>query len=209
MPERARTWLDPESWVDWWEDFLDEEKAAEVLAWSLSEVHWEERGDSRLLAWYGAFDYQYPGVSHPAQPVPGPLVEMCEKVRSAYREEASLGFDGIRLNRYDSAHSFVDFHSDDEPSLAPEYPIAFLSLGRPRTLLFRATSHTVHPGYAFTLGHASLLVMGGQTQSHWYHGVPVEPQRDETRVSLTMRKGSHDLTARRSAVEGQGTREEN
>lgn len=193
MSGPLRAWLDPESWIDWWDGFLPQDHASALLEWAVAEVAWEDRGDSRLLAWYGDFAYQYPGVSHPPTPIPEPLAELAERVRRAYPADAPLGFDGFRLNRYDSAYAFVDFHSDDEPSLVPRYPLAFITLGGPRTLLFRSHSHTVHPGYGFTLGHASLLVVGGSTQNLWHHAVPVEPQCVARRISITLRKGAHDL----------------
>lgn len=192
MTEVARCWLDPESWIDYCDGFLDQSAADDLLAWAVADIEWEERGDSRLLAWYGAFEYQYPGVSHPAREIPSELTRLCLTVQNLYPDDAGPGFDGIRLNRYDSATSFTDFHADDEPSLVSEYPIAFVSLGWPRTLLFRSKSHTVHPGYAFSLGHGNLLVMGGGVQRRWHHGVPIEPHSGGTRVSVTLRKGSYD-----------------
>jgi alkylated DNA repair dioxygenase AlkB len=193
VPELRRVWLDPESWIDLCDDYLDAGEADEFLAWSLDNIDWEERGEGRLLAWYGTFDYEYPGVSHPARPIPTMLSDLCQRVAKSYPEEAPYGFDGIRLNRYNTYHSFIDFHTDSEPSLASAYPIAFVSVGHPRVLLVRAASPSVHPGYAFTLGHGNLVVMGGETQAKWLHAIPVEPQRDDLRVSITLRKGVHDL----------------
>lgn len=197
-----RIWLDPESWLDYLDSLFAEGEDNALLEWAMKEVDWEERGDSRLLAWYGDFDYQYPGVSHAARPIPAPLLDLCARVQGLYPEAAPHGFDGIRLNRYDSGTAFVDFHADNEPSLAAEYPVAFITLGRPRVLLFRPTSRTVHPGYAFTLSNASMLVMGGMIQERWHHGVPVEPQRDGTRISITLRKGAHTLARDLAATEG-------
>lgn len=196
-----RIWLDPESWLDYSGDFLTGGEADTLFKWTMKEVDWEERGDSRLLAWYGDFDYQYPGVSHAARPIPSPLLELCTRVKGLYSEEAPYGFDGIRLNRYNSGAAFVDFHADNEPSLATEYPVAFITVGQPRALLFRPTSRTVHPGYLFTLRNASILVMGGMTQERWHHGVPVEPQHMGTRVSITLRKGAQTLARDLAAAE--------
>jgi alkylated DNA repair dioxygenase AlkB len=184
-----RIWLDPESWVDYADDYLDSSHADRLFDWTDAQVDWEDRGDTRLLAWYGSFAYQYPGVSHSPREVPSTLDEFCVRLAKEYRQEAPNGFDGILLNRYDSGDNFVDFHADDEPSLAANHPVALISVGAPRVLVFRSTTRTVSPGYAFTLKHGSLLVTGGLTQSRWHHGVPVEPQANGLRISLTFRKG--------------------
>lgn len=183
-------WIDPDCWVRFNPSFLASAEADDLLSWSLSDVAWEDKGEYRKLAWYGTFDYNYPGVSHPAVSIPDRLLDICKRVQASSPQEIVHGFDGIRLNYYESGSSFVDFHGDSEPSLLDEYPIAFLSLGAPRVLIFRSSRRSIHPGYAFLLTHGSLLLMGGSIQARWHHGVPVEPLQNSARVSITLRKGA-------------------
>lgn len=190
MNNLRREWLDPESWLDLDDRYLSPPAADALLRWTLAEVDWEDKGDSRLLAWYGSFDYEYPGVSHQAREIPPNLAALLDEVTEYLANDAPLGFDGILLNRYDDGTDYVDFHADDEPSLRSAYPIAFLSLGQARVISFRPTARTVHPGYAHTLTHGSLLVAGGSVQERWHHAVPVEPWRQGVRVCLTFRKGA-------------------
>lgn len=190
VPSDSREWLDPESWVIHRDDFLSTVEADRILAWS-STVAWEDRNDSRLLAWYGLFDYKYPGVSHAAQPIPETLGGLSERVISSLPSGvAPEGFDGALLNRYENGRDFVDFHADDEPSLRAQYPVAIVSLGAPRSLLLRPHARALHPGYAYRLTHGSLFVSGGLVQNRWHHAVPVEPQCAQVRVSITLRLGA-------------------
>ena len=77
-------------------------------------------------------------------------------------------------------------HSDDESELGQQPVIASLSLGETRTLLLR---HKTRKGLTIKLPlpSGSLLVMRGDTQLHWRHGINAERSQCSARINLTFR----------------------
>ena len=68
----------------------------------------------------------------------------------------------------------MGFHSDDEPELGEQPIIASLSLGAERTFIFKhKTAKTLKP-FRIKLGSGSLLLMKGETQQNWKHGIEKE-----------------------------------
>ena len=65
--------------------------------------------------------------------------------------------------------------------------IASLSLGETRTLLFRHRSRKDLKTVKLALPSASLLLMRGDTQKHWRHGINAEKQACGPRINLTFR----------------------
>ena len=78
-------------------------------------------------------------------------------------------------------------HSDDEPELGRQPVIASLSLGETRTLQFRHRSRKDLKTVKLALPHASLLLMRGDTQRHWRHGINAEKHACGARINLTFR----------------------
>ncbi len=78
-------------------------------------------------------------------------------------------------------------HSDDEAELGRQPVIASLSLGETRTLLFRHRTRKELKTIKLALPNASLLLMAGDTQKHWRHGINAEKQVCGPRINLTFR----------------------
>ncbi|XP_042300637.1 DNA oxidative demethylase ALKBH2-like [Sceloporus undulatus] len=85
-------------------------------------------------------------------------------------------------------------HRDDEKELVPGSPIASVSFGARRDLVFRhSTSRGKRPSCGMeplrlALDHGSLLVMNHPTNHFWHHSLPRRKRVLAPRVNLTFRK---------------------
>ena len=87
---------------------------------------------------------------------------------------------------YRNSTDSMGWHRDNERELGPKPVIASISLGAKR--MFQC-KHRTDPTQRLSLPlhHASLLVMKGAMQEHWYHQVPKERGVTEPRINLTFR----------------------
>jgi alkylated DNA repair dioxygenase AlkB len=78
-------------------------------------------------------------------------------------------------------------HSDDEKELGPRPVIASLSLGEARSFLLRHKTRK-DLGIKLPLPAGSLLLMSGELQRHWRHGINSQRQACGARINLTFRR---------------------
>lgn len=110
--------------------------------------------------------------------------------RRAARVRPEAGRNPLRwleLNYYRDGTDTVGWHSDNEPGLGPTPFIASLSVGAEREFLLRRISEPSHK-VSVTLENGSLLVMSGETQSHWEHSLPRRKRVLGSRINLTFRQ---------------------
>jgi len=157
------------------------------IPWRCEEIAmWGRRmPQPRLTAWYGdaGSRYAYSGIA--LNPLPWTPILSDIKARI----EAAVGspFNSVLLNYYRDHCDSVGFHSDDEPELGERPVIASLSLGAVRTFVLKhKRSRAVQPVH-LRLASGSLLLMKGDTQRHWRHGVPKANLPCGPRVNLTFR----------------------
>lgn len=146
----------------------------------------------RLIAWYGEVNYKYSGITHYAQPMP----EFIEHVKQVLQKLCSeklnkkVIFNSVLLNLYRNGADSISFHSDDERELEEEAIIASISLGATRKFIFKNKENSkLKEEIQLTDGHC--LIMYGDTQKHWLHGIPKEPEIQEERINLTFRFTHH------------------
>ena len=167
-------------------------EADALLTWLLAEVPWQHDEiqlygkrivTARRVAWYGdeAFDYRYSGVNHRARLWAPPLRAMRDRVSA----RVGVSFNSCLLNRYDDGTQGMAWHSDDEAELGPETVIASVSFGATRKFAFRHR-HT-RQKVEMLLHHGQLIVMRGQTQTHWQHALMKSTRVTQPRVNLTFR----------------------
>lgn len=139
----------------------------------------------RLTAWYGdqGMTYSYSNLSldpHPWTPL---LADLKARV------EAELGttFNSALLNLYRGDRDSIGFHADNERELGPKPLIASLSLGQIRTFILKHKRDKSIPPCKIQLGSGSLLVMAGNTQSNWVHGIEKESKPCGPRINITFR----------------------
>lgn len=152
-----------------------------------SIVLWGRRYEQpRLLAWYGdpGAAYQYSGVRHEPLPWTATLREIRERVE----RRLGLPFNGVLANYYRDQRDGMGYHSDDEPELGERPVIASVSLGAERPFAFRSRQEPRAPAWRLRLGSGSLLVMSGETQRTWRHGLPKQTRPCGPRVNLTFRR---------------------
>ncbi|MEP7321923.1 MAG: alpha-ketoglutarate-dependent dioxygenase AlkB [Saprospiraceae bacterium] len=171
---------------------LNEQDSIQYLNKLLLEIEWKNDEakifgkhfiTKRKVAWYGddGFDYSYSNTTRSALSWSKELIEL----RSLVIEKTQSGFNSCLLNLYHDGDEGMAWHSDDEKSLQENAPIASLSFGAARRFLFRhrKTLETIE----LMLSPGSLLIMQGNTQSHWVHSLPKSKRIKSPRINLTFR----------------------
>jgi alkylated DNA repair dioxygenase AlkB len=152
-------------------------------AWRAEHITvWGKRHlQPRLSAWYGAARYRYSGID--LQPLPFTPLQLL--IKQAVESACGRQFNSVLLNYYRDHNDSMGFHSDDESELGANPAIASLSFGQARTFILK---HKRLPKtIKLSLGNGSLLLMAGQTQANWQHGINKERQIHGPRVNLTFR----------------------
>ncbi|HEX3882224.1 MAG TPA: alpha-ketoglutarate-dependent dioxygenase AlkB [Stellaceae bacterium] len=158
------------------------------IAWRQEEIAlWGRKiRQPRLTAWYGdsGRSYAYSGVV--LQPLPWTPILLDIKTR--VEQAAQSTFNSVLLNSYRDGRDGIGFHSDDEPELGKRPVIASLSLGEERTFVLKhKTLKSVKPVH-LQLASGSLLLMRGDTQHCWRHGISKEIRHCDPRINLTFRR---------------------
>jgi alkylated DNA repair dioxygenase AlkB len=110
-----------------------------------------------------------------------------EALRDEIRAHYGGDYNSVLLNRYADAQDSVAWHSDDEPEMDAEHPIASLSLGASRAFLVRPiTRKKAVRTYILTSG--SLFVMPAGFQQRYQHCIPKSKTPCGSRVNLTFRR---------------------
>ena len=136
---------------------------------------------SRKMAWFGDVPYAYAGLAK--RPVPWDAEVL--RLKSAVEKASGRVFNSCLLNYYADGSEGMGWHSDAESSLVPGGPIASVSLGAER--IFRFKHRRNRDQVEVRLCHGSLLLMEGETQTHWVHALPKSVRVREARINLTFR----------------------
>jgi alkylated DNA repair dioxygenase AlkB len=151
-----------------------------ITVWG--KTHWQPR----LMAWYGdpASRYTYSGIA--LQPLP--WTPRLLEIKAAVEAASSERFNSVLLNLYRNERDSMGMHSDDEPELGPQPVIASLSLGQERALVFKHKTRADLKSVSVLLASGSLLLMRGDTQQHWKHGINKSAKPIGPRLNLTFRQ---------------------
>jgi alkylated DNA repair dioxygenase AlkB len=185
----------PDADVSYLEHLPLDQPDARVLERLIAETAWRSEDlvmwgrrvlQPRLTAWYGdprSF-YAYSGL----QLTPLPWTPLLLEIKGRVETMAGVTFNSVLLNYYRDHHDSIGFHSDDEPELGEQPVIASLSLGEERTFILKhKRSKAVKPVH-LRLASGSLLLMRGETQRCWRHGLLKESRPCGPRVNLTFRQ---------------------
>ena len=154
-------------------------RAENIIVWGKTYVQ------PRLIAWYGdeGSGYTYSGIQLAPLPWSALLLDLKNRVEIV----AGTAFNSVLLNYYRDNRDSMGFHSDDERELGDQPVIASLSLGEERTFIFKhKTMKNIKP-VRMKLASGSLLLMKGETQRYWKHGIDKETRPCGSRVNLTFR----------------------
>jgi alkylated DNA repair dioxygenase AlkB len=158
------------------------------IAWRSEEVvMWGRKlPQPRLTAWYGdpGRSYDYSGLRLD----PLPWTPLLLDIKTRVEETAGSTFNSVLLNYYRDHHDSIGFHSDDEPELGDRPIIASLSLGAERTFILKHKTLGRLGRVQLRLAAGSLLLMSGDTQRCWRHGILKESRTCGPRVNLTFRR---------------------
>ena len=137
----------------------------------------------RKIAWYGdsPYSYTYSNTTKKALPWISELLELKEIVEKQSNET----FNSCLLNLYHDGSEGMTWHSDAEKELQENSSIASLSFGAERKFSFK--NKIDKKIISLVLQHGSLLLMKGETQSHWLHCLPTTKKTNLPRVNLTFR----------------------
>ncbi len=139
----------------------------------------------RLVAWHGdpGAVYAYSGLRHE----PLPWTRDLQLIRTRVETLLSIPFNSALLSLYRDGRDNVGWHSDDEPELGLRPRIASLSLGAVRRFELRPKDRS-GATRRLELPSGSLLLMAGDTQSHWRHRVPRARGIAGPRINITFRQ---------------------
>lgn len=140
----------------------------------------------RLIAWYGdaGKNYSYSGIFLSPLPWTDRLLDIKSRVEAVAHTE----FNSVLLNYYRDHRDSMGLHSDDEPELGERPILASLSLGQERTFILKHKRNQALRPVRLKLASGSLLLMKGDTQRYWKHGIEKETRPCGPRVSLTFRR---------------------
>jgi alkylated DNA repair dioxygenase AlkB len=140
----------------------------------------------RLIAWHGdvGMNYTYSGINLSPLPWTRALLDIKKRVEAVARTD----FNSVLLNYYRDHRDSMGLHSDDEPELGETPILASLSLGEERTFILKHKSDKALKPVRLKLASGSLLLMKGDTQHHWKHGIEKEARPCGPRVNLTFRR---------------------
>ena len=156
-----------------------------TISWEHDEVQMfgKQITTKRKLGWYGEepFEYTYSNTTKKALFWTPELMELKNLTESRTNET----YNSCLLNLYHSGEEGMGWHTDDEKELKPNGAIASLSFGAERKFVFK--HKTTKEMVELWLDHGSLLVMKGETQTHWLHRLPPTKKIGAPRINLTFR----------------------
>jgi alkylated DNA repair dioxygenase AlkB len=138
----------------------------------------------RMVSWYGDenFSYQYSGTTKKALLWNQTLL----KLKKIVEQISNDSFNSCLLNLYHDGSEGMSWHSDNEASLGKNTTIASVSFGAERRFCFRHKQSKKN--VELLLENGSLLLMKGETQTHWLHSLPKSAKIRSPRINLTFRK---------------------
>ena len=137
----------------------------------------------RKVAWYGekAFSYTYSNTTKTALPWTPELLFL----KNLAEKHSGETYNSCLLNLYHDGSEGMAWHSDGEKDLRKNGAIASLSFGAERKFCFKHKKSGEKIDVFLEAG--SLLVMKGETQTHWLHRLPPSTKVHQPRINLTFR----------------------
>ena len=174
-------------------EWLPVDLADELFATLRQSVPWETHrirlfgrwvDSPRLSCWIGDAEaaYTYSGTRFEPHPWPAEL----QVLRCQLANELGCEFNSVLANRYRDGRDCMGWHSDNEASLGLKPTIASVSLGGTRRFVLKHRQGT--PKIELALPHGSLLLMAGETQTHYQHALPRTAKPVGERINLTFRR---------------------
>lgn len=137
----------------------------------------------RKVAWYGEepFSYTYSNTTKTALPWTPELLFL----KNLAEKHSGETYNSCLLNLYHDGSEGMAWHSDGEKDLRKNGAIGSLSFGAERKFCFKHKKSGEKIEVFLEAG--SLLVMKGETQTHWLHRLPPTTKVHQPRINLTFR----------------------
>jgi alkylated DNA repair dioxygenase AlkB len=178
--------------VNYYGKLMSAPEATEMAQALLDRIEW--RNDEaviygkriitkRKVAWYGeeAFSYTYSNTTKTALPWTPELLFL----KNLAEKHSGETYNSCLLNLYHDGSEGMAWHSDGEKDLRKNGAIASLSFGAERKFCFKHKKSGEKIDVFLEAG--SLLVMKGETQTHWVHRLPPTTKVNQPRINLTFR----------------------
>ena len=161
------------------------ENLIDTVAWRQDRItlYGKSHAQPRLSAWYGDVAYRYSGLTLQPLPWTTQLLDIKQRIESLTGHD----FNSVLLNYYRDQNDSMGMHSDDEKELGDQPAIASLSLGEERVFRLKHKTRRDLKTFKLPLPDRSLLLMRGDTQRFWRHGVNKTRQARGARINLTFR----------------------
>lgn len=173
--------------VDYISNFIPTPDAMFARLWA--ELPWERRGSTPRRETYSStlnLPYAYGtglGVREYLPQVWHPLLLEIKEAVEAY---ADVKFEACFVNGYENSRDQLGWHSDNSVEMDDELPIAIISFGARREILFREMRND-ETRESLMLDSGSLCLMRAGMQDTHEHRIPKAGYDCGPRVSLTLR----------------------
>lgn len=161
-----------------------------------NELPWERRDSTpRSEYWYNDFGRPYTygrGAGVRTYEAKG-LHPIIREVRDLLFDKTGVYFEGCFLNRYDGKKDALGWHSDDDPGINHENPIAVVTLGNGREIQYRPIGSPKTEKKSVFLEPGSLFIMKAGMQQTHLHQIPKAATEVGPRISLTFRSLLHTV----------------
>ncbi|MHA8074650.1 alpha-ketoglutarate-dependent dioxygenase AlkB family protein [Aquirufa sp. HETE-40SA] len=178
--------------VHYYGKLMSSEEASTMAVALLNGIEW--RNDEaviygkriitkRKVAWYGEepFSYTYSNTTKTALPWTPELLAL----KNLAEKHSGETYNSCLLNLYHDGSEGMAWHSDGEKDLRKNGAIGSLSFGAERKFCFKHKQTGEKIDVFLEAG--SLLVMKGETQTHWLHRLPPSTKIHQPRINLTFR----------------------
>lgn len=138
----------------------------------------------RYSAWYGDSDkpYTYSGLTLQPKAWNKGLLYIKEQIDKVAGEP----FNSVLMNWYRDGEDYINWHTDAEKELGKNPIIGSVNFGATRKFQVRRKDDNDEK-FEVPLKHGTFLLMRGEMQHFWQHGVPKEKKVKEARFNLTFR----------------------
>jgi alkylated DNA repair dioxygenase AlkB len=146
----------------------------------------EQPRDSFYMADNG-YPYKYSGVDRKPDDWTVSVTEMKKIIDAVLQDFAPNHpkLNAVLGNRYRNGYQNIGDHSDSESDLKKDAFIVSVSLGAARDFVF--THKETNKKVNILLESGSVLLMGGDCQKNWKHGLPKRLKVKDPRINLTFR----------------------
>ena len=164
------------------DNFLDTDSCSKLVDYFNDRNFTQENGHSVLS--FGE-QYRYTGSKSEPTEIPSIINSVIDKINEKFDLEGDLKINSCLVNKFSGPESKLNKHSDDEMNIHPESRIFTVSLGDPRTVVFREVSSDSK--FERELSKGSLYSMTRKSQNYFKHEIPKDELFNGLRYSLTFR----------------------